>query len=97
MCTRHDFGQELGAVYASLELLEGRSMPKAARDFYSMRKENSRTSTTGTVRLDPLKLSKMSTLQFLTSCSGTGARVPAFQRKGERSLSAVFRARAGSA
>ena len=46
---------------------------------------------------DPLKYEHTAISHFLQWHSAEGARVPAFQRKGERSLSAVFRARAGLA
>ena len=44
---------------------------------------------------DPLKYEHTAISHFLQWHSAEGARVPAFQRKGERSLSAVFQARAG--
>ena len=46
---------------------------------------------------DPLKYEHTAISHFLQWHSAEGARVPAFQRKGERSLSAVFQARAGLA
>ena len=46
---------------------------------------------------DPLKYEHTAISHFLQWHSPEGARVPAFQRKGERSLSAVFQARAGLA
>jgi hypothetical protein len=82
--------QDLTHMYT---FLQARSLDHAASDFYLMRKAKQRDQ----YEQDPLKYEHTAISHFLQWHSPEGARVPAFQRKGERSLSAVFQARAGLA
>ena len=79
--------QDLTHMYT---FLQARGMDQAASDFYLMRK----AKQWGQYEQDPLKYEHTAISHFLQWHSAEGARVPAFQRKGERSLSAVFQARA---